>query len=83
MRLKAICVERPVWGKLANDGSLISDWWSDLRLQARRARIAPVERPGTAPCLDFGADTWGSKGFWEELKRRHVYRVAVAYVIVG
>ncbi len=25
----------------------------------------------------------GSRGFWEELKRRHVYRVAVAYVIVG
>ena len=25
----------------------------------------------------------GSKGFWEELKRRHIYRVAVAYVIVG
>ncbi|MGH8235005.1 MAG: hypothetical protein ACREPU_12550, partial [Rhodanobacteraceae bacterium] len=25
----------------------------------------------------------GSRGFWQELKRRHVYRVAVAYVIVG
>ena len=25
----------------------------------------------------------GSSGFWQELKRRHVYRVAVAYAIVG
>jgi serine/threonine-protein kinase len=25
----------------------------------------------------------GSRGFWRELKRRHVYRVAAAYVVVG
>ncbi|HET7161388.1 MAG TPA: hypothetical protein VFI32_01775, partial [Rhodanobacteraceae bacterium] len=25
----------------------------------------------------------GSRGFWQELKRRHVYRVAAAYVVVG
>jgi hypothetical protein len=25
----------------------------------------------------------GSRGFWQELKRRHVYRVAAAYAIVG
>ena len=25
----------------------------------------------------------GSRGFWQELKRRHVYRVAAAYAVVG
>lgn len=25
----------------------------------------------------------GNRGFWQELKRRHVYRVAVAYAVVG
>jgi hypothetical protein len=25
----------------------------------------------------------GNRGFWQELKRRHVYRVAAAYAIVG
>ncbi|HET9819297.1 MAG TPA: tetratricopeptide repeat protein [Rhodanobacteraceae bacterium] len=25
----------------------------------------------------------GNRGFWQELKRRHVYRVAAAYVVVG
>jgi hypothetical protein len=24
-----------------------------------------------------------NRGFWRELKRRHVYRVAAAYAIVG
>lgn len=28
-------------------------------------------------------DTMHTKGFWQELKRRHVYRVAVVYAVVG
>ena len=27
--------------------------------------------------------TMGTRGFWQELRRRHVYRVAAAYAVVG
>jgi TolB-like protein/Flp pilus assembly protein TadD len=31
----------------------------------------------------YRSQCMGNRGFWQELKRRHVYRVAVAYAVVG
>ena len=53
----------------------------EIPQKIREARQAKTSRPGEAVTQDSASS--GARGFFEEVQRRKVYRVAVAYIVVA